>query len=44
MPAQVLTDQQIADVLTYVTNSWGNAGEAYGLDDIRRVKAANVSQ
>jgi nitrite reductase (NO-forming) len=44
MPAQVLTDQQIADVLTYVTNSWGNAGEAYGVDDIRRVKAANVSQ
>jgi nitrite reductase (NO-forming) len=44
MPAQVLTDQQIADVLTYVTNSWGNTGDAYGVDDVRRVKAANVSQ
>ena len=29
MPPQeaVLTDAQIADVLTYVTNSWGNSGE-----------------
>jgi nitrite reductase (NO-forming) len=44
MPAQVLTDQQIADVLTYVTNSWGNTGDAYGVNDVRRVKAANVSQ
>ena len=24
MPAQALTDQQIADVLTYVYGSWGN--------------------
>jgi nitrite reductase (NO-forming) len=44
MPPQVLTDQQIADVLTYVTNSWGNTGEAYSVDDMRRVKAAGVSQ
>ncbi len=44
MPAQVLSDQQIADVLTYVTNSWGNAGEPYRVDDVRRVKAASVSQ
>ncbi|MDD2762998.1 MAG: copper-containing nitrite reductase [Opitutaceae bacterium] len=44
MPPQVLTDQQIADVLTYVTNSWGNTGDAYSVDDVRRVKAAAVSQ
>ena len=44
MPAQVLSDQQIADVLTYVTNSWGNTGEPYSVDDVRRVKAAGVSQ
>jgi nitrite reductase (NO-forming) len=44
MPPQVLTDQQIADVLTYVTNSWGNTGEACSVDDVRRVKAAGVSQ
>ena len=29
MPPQVLTDQQIADVLTYVTNSWGNTATPY---------------
>ncbi|OHE89234.1 MAG: hypothetical protein A3G75_06885 [Verrucomicrobia bacterium RIFCSPLOWO2_12_FULL_64_8] len=43
MPPQVLTDQQIADVLTYVTNSWGNSGEAFTVDDVRRVKATGVS-
>ena len=25
MPAQALSDQQIADVLTYVYASWGNS-------------------
>ncbi len=44
MPPQVLTDQQIADVLTYVTNSWGNSAAPYTVDDVRRVKAAEVSQ
>jgi nitrite reductase (NO-forming) len=44
MPPQVLTDQQIADVLTYVTNSWGNSASAYTVDDVRRVKAVGVSQ
>ncbi|HTT58267.1 MAG TPA: cytochrome c, partial [Opitutaceae bacterium] len=44
MPAQVLSDQQIADVLTYVTNSWGNNAAPYTVDDVRRVKAAGVSQ
>lgn len=44
MPAQVLSDQQIADVLTYVTNSWGNSAAPYTVDDVRRVKAAGVSQ
>lgn len=44
MPPQVLTDQQIADVLTYVTNDWGNGGEPYTVDDVRRVKASGVSQ
>jgi nitrite reductase (NO-forming) len=25
MPAQVLNDQEIADVLTYVYSNWGNS-------------------
>lgn len=38
MPPQPLTDEQVADVLTFVTNSWGNAGEPFTVDDVRRVK------
>jgi nitrite reductase (NO-forming) len=40
MPPQeaVLSEQQIADVLTYVMNSWGNSGEPVKVDDVRRVK------
>ncbi len=40
MPPQqdALTEEQIADVLTYVTNSWGNSAPAYTIDDVRRVK------
>ena len=42
MPPQegVLTEQQIADVLTYVYNTWGNQGDAFTVDDVRRVKNA----
>jgi hypothetical protein len=28
MPPVLLTDEQVANVLTYVPNSWGNQGEA----------------
>jgi nitrite reductase (NO-forming) len=40
MPPQsdALTEQQVADVLTYVFNSWGNKGDAFTVDDVRRVK------
>lgn len=40
MPPQgeVLTDEQVADVLTYVTNSWGNSANAFTVDEVRRVK------
>lgn len=40
MPPQqdALTEEQIADVLTYVTNSWGNSAKPYTIDEIRRVK------
>lgn len=29
MPAQMLDDRQVADVLTFVTNSWGNQAEEF---------------
>ncbi|MCU0791474.1 MAG: copper-containing nitrite reductase [Opitutaceae bacterium] len=40
MPPQgeVLTVEQVADVLTYVTNSWGNSADAFTADEIRKVK------
>jgi len=38
MPPQALTEEQVADVMTYVTNSWGNTAPATTVDDVRRVK------
>ncbi len=36
--SDTLTDQQVADVVTYVYNSWGNQGDATTVNDVRRVK------
>jgi mono/diheme cytochrome c family protein len=33
-----LAEEQVADVLTYVTGEWGNQGAPYNVDDVRRVK------
>ena len=42
MPAQEsLTDQQIADVLTYVRNSFGNKASAVSAAEVKAVRAAN---
>ncbi|HTZ19528.1 MAG TPA: copper-containing nitrite reductase [Opitutaceae bacterium] len=43
MPPQeaTLADEQIADVLTYVMNSWGNDFGRVTVDDVKRVHAAN---
>lgn len=43
MPPQeaVLTDAQIADVLTYVFNSWGNQGDAFSTDQVRAIRNQN---
>lgn len=42
MPAQeTLTDQQIADVLTYVRNSFGNKASAVKAAEVKAVRAAN---
>lgn len=35
MPAQILDDQQVADVLTYAANSWGNENPAFTLDEVK---------
>ncbi|HKW30950.1 MAG TPA: copper-containing nitrite reductase [Verrucomicrobiae bacterium] len=37
-PLATLSDQQIADVLTYVRNSWGNSGEAVSAEEVHQVR------
>ena len=40
MPAlNILTDQEIADVLTYVRNSFGNKANAVHASDVKKVRA-----
>jgi nitrite reductase (NO-forming) len=41
MPPQeaVLTDAQIADVLTYVFNSWGNSGDAFSAAKVKAIRS-----
>ena len=43
MPPQeaVLTDQQVADVLTYISNAWGNQGDAFTSDQVKAVRNQN---
>lgn len=40
MPPQeaALTDAQVADVLTYVFNTWGNTGNAFTADEVKAVR------
>ncbi len=33
-----MTDQQVADVSTYIRNSWGNAAPAVTVDQVRKVR------
>jgi nitrite reductase (NO-forming) len=39
MPPQEVTDEQAADVLTYVMNSWGNDLGVTSVADVKRVRA-----
>ena len=42
MPSHAfLTDQQIADVLTYIRNTWGNSASAVKPEEVSKVRAAN---
>lgn len=40
MPPQesVLSEEQVADVMTFIYNTWGNKGDPVSVDDVRRVK------
>jgi nitrite reductase (NO-forming) len=37
-PQDQLTEEQIADVVTYILNEWGNDGGTISIEDVRRVK------
>jgi nitrite reductase (NO-forming) len=38
MPAQQLTDEQIANVLTYVYSQWGNAGHEVTPAEVKQLR------
>ena len=42
-PHSDLTDQQIADVLTYVRNSFGNKAKAVTASEVKAIRATNKS-
>lgn len=39
-----LTEQEVAAVLTYVTNSWGNEAKPFSVEEVRAAKAALKDQ
>ncbi|MCC7131027.1 MAG: nitrite reductase, copper-containing [Gemmatimonadales bacterium] len=40
MPGQVLSDEDVANVLSYVYSQWGNAGTAVTPEQVKKVRAA----
>jgi mono/diheme cytochrome c family protein len=43
MPAMAhLSDQQIADVLTFVRKSWGNEADAVAVEDVAQVRGSTT--
>jgi nitrite reductase (NO-forming) len=38
-PMAYLPDEEIANVLTYVRNTWGNSGDAVTIDEVRRIRS-----
>lgn len=40
----VLNDSEVADVLTYVRNSWGNKAPAVSPETVKKIRAATIKQ
>lgn len=38
VPLNTLTDEEVANVLTFVRNSWGNSGEGVTVEEVRKVR------
>ena len=41
MPAMALSDEEVANVLSYVYASWGNSGEQVSAEDVARVRSSH---
>jgi len=39
IPLNYLTDEQVANVLTYVRNSWGNSGESVSIEEVAKIRS-----
>ena len=44
MPPVLLNDEQIAQVVTYVMNSWGNTGDIVTVEEVQKIHAESASQ
>jgi nitrite reductase (NO-forming) len=44
MPPLMLTDEQVAHVLTFVRNSWGNDGDIITEEEVKKIHAESVNQ
>jgi nitrite reductase (NO-forming) len=44
MPPVMLTDEQVAHVLTFVRNSWGNNGDIVTVEEVKKVHAESANQ
>jgi nitrite reductase (NO-forming) len=44
MPPVMLTDEQIAHVVTYVRNSWGNSGDIVTVEQVKKIHAESANQ
>ena len=44
MPSVLLTDEQIAHVLTFVRSAWGNTGDIVTVEEVQKVHAESVNQ
>jgi nitrite reductase (NO-forming) len=38
IPLGYLTDEKVANVLTYVRNSWGNSGDAVAVEEVSKFR------
>jgi nitrite reductase (NO-forming) len=43
-PMNQLNDDEVANILTYVLNSWGNNGSQVNASDVKKVRATKATK